>query len=308
MKVTVLYGGPSSEREVSLKSGKAVADGLKAMGHDVLLADIMPNDLSALNAACDVVFPVLHGQWGESGELQAILELRALPFVGSGSQASRLGMEKTAAKECWRAMRLATPDWYIATTASQASLAVAKIGLPCVVKAVDGGSSIDVFLCDMLTVALESADKLIAKHGRCMVEQMIRGKELTVGIIDQQALPPIWISATGKFYDFQAKYNADTTRYNFQLGLGDGKVRQIQQLAFRAHQALGCRHLSRVDVMLDANDNPYLLEINTLPGFTDHSLLPKAARYVGLEFGPLVDKLARLGAGKRAPVMNVAMA
>lgn len=300
MKITVLYGGPSSERQISLVSGKAVADGLQSMGHEVHLADITPDDLSALDVPCDIVFPVLHGEWGESGELQEILEERGLPFVASGSRASCIGMDKAATKHLWRNAGLPTPDWHVSGDVADATTAIAKIGLPCAVKAVDAGSSIDVYLCDNAASANEAAGRLIEKYARVMIERMVQGKEITIGILDQQALPPIWIASSRAFYDYTAKYEGNFTEYRFDLDLSGEAVEQLQQLALAAHRAIGCRHLSRVDLMLDADNRPWLLEINTLPGFTPKSLLPKAARHLGIEFGPLVDKLVTLAAREYA--------
>lgn len=305
MNITVLYGGPSSERSISLISGKAVADALVVMGHQVYLADIMPEDLSPLDRPADVIFPVLHGAWGESGELQAILEQRKLSFVGSGSRASRLGMDKVAAKVEWKKAGLSTPAWHVIESADAAPAAIDSIGLPCVVKVIDGGSSIDVYICQARRQAMEAAGKLVAKYGRALIEQFIAGKELTVGIIDGKALLPIWVKPLSEFYDFNAKYEADSTEYLFDLGIDAASVHAIQDLAVKAHKVLGCRHLSRVDIMLNQKtQKPYLLEINTLPGFTSHSLLPKAAKQTGLDFGPLVDTLVRLAyaeAGRTAP-------
>lgn len=297
MKVTVLYGGPSSERPISLISGKAVADALQSVGHSVYLADITPGDLTPLDREADVVFPVLHGAWGESGELQELLEARALRFVGSGSRASRLGMDKVAAKEQWRKAGLSTPAWRSLTRIEDAPAAIAAVGLPCVLKVIDGGSSIDVFLCSDREAALRAAEELLKKYGRAMVEKMVVGRELTVGILDRQPLDPIWIRSAQGFYDFLAKYEKNDTQYLFDLGLAAEAVKQIQELALAAHQVLGCRHLSRVDIMLEESTlTPYILEINTLPGFTSHSLLPKAAARAGLNFGALVDKLVGMAA------------
>lgn len=307
MNITVLYGGPSSERQISLISGKAVADALVSMGHQVYLADIMPEQLSPLDRPADVIFPVLHGAWGESGELQAILEERKLPFVGSGSRASRLGMDKVAAKVEWKKAGLPTPAWRVIESGNAAGAAIEAVGLPCVVKVIDGGSSIDVFICQTRQQAMDAAQKLVSKYGRALVEQFIAGKELTVGILDGEALPPIWVKPVSEFYDFSAKYEADSTEYLFDLGVDGASVRAIQQLAVAAHKALGCRHLSRVDIMLDQKtQRPYLLEINTLPGFTSHSLLPKAAKQTGLDFGPLVDTLVRLAYAQRSVAAGAA--
>lgn len=307
MNITVLYGGPSSERQISLISGKAVADALVSMGHQVYLADIMPDELSPLDRPADVIFPVLHGAWGESGELQAILEARQLPFVGSGSRASRLGMDKVAAKIQWQAAGLPTPAWRVIESVDVAAAAIDAVGLPCVVKVIDGGSSIDVFICQTREQAMEAAEKLVSKYGRALVEQFIAGKELTVGILNDKALPPIWVKPVSQFYDFNAKYEADSTEYLFDLGIDAGSLHAIQHLAIEAHKALGCRHLSRVDIMLDhKTQKPYLLEINTLPGFTSHSLLPKAARQTGLDFGPLVDTLVQLAYAQQSVAAGAA--
>jgi D-alanine-D-alanine ligase len=289
MKITVLYGGPSAEREISLISGQAVIDGLRSKGHDVFPSDVSPADLSGLDHPADVIFPVLHGEFGESGELQEILERRGLTFVGSGSRASRLGMDKVETKRAWENAGLPTPAYRVLGDAG----ATIDIPLPCVVKAIDSGSSIDVFICKTARDAQEALKKVVGAHGRALVEQFIRGTELTVGIFEERALDPIRIATTREFYDFQAKYKGNFTEYHFDLNLPAGVVKHVRELALRAHQVIGCRDLSRVDVMLDEQHNPFLIEINTLPGFTPKSLLPKAAAHAGIDFGALVDRLAR---------------
>jgi D-alanine-D-alanine ligase len=288
MKITVLFGGPSAEREISLISGQAVIDGLRSMGHDVTGSDISPDDLSGLQKPADVIFPVLHGAFGESGELQEILEQRNLPFVGSGSAASRIGINKILTKQTWERAGLPTPPYEMIASADSA-----RLGPPCVVKAIDSGSSIDVYICKTPAEAAEACRKVIARHGRALVEKFIEGAELTVGILEEQPLAPIRVVTTRQFYDFEAKYKGNYTDYRFELGLPASVTPQARELARQAHAAIGCRDLSRVDMMLDNENRPYLLEINTLPGFTPRSLLPKAARQAGIEFGPLVDRLAR---------------
>lgn len=289
MNVTVLYGGPSAEREVSLVSGKAVIDALRSMNHEVFPSDISPTDLGGLDKPADVIFPVLHGTFGESGELQEILEKRKLTFVGSGSRASRIGMNKVASKEAWRQAGLPTPAWEVISSPDQPM----SVAAPCVVKPIDSGSSIDVYICHTGADAQTACRKIVAAYGKAMVEQFIAGPELTVGILEERPLDPIRITTTRAFYDFEAKYKGNYTEYHFDLNLPDAVVRNVRELACQAHQAIGCRDLSRVDIMLDAAHNPYLLEINTLPGFTSKSLLPKAARHAGIEFGPLVDRLVK---------------
>jgi D-alanine-D-alanine ligase len=293
MRITVLYGGPSSEREVSLVSGRAVADGLESMGHDVFGADITPDDLGALDRPADVIFPVLHGAWGESGELQEILEKRGLPFVGSGSNASRIGMDKVETKKAWEKVELPTPAFQVLTSAEFERSKKLSVAAPCVVKAIDSGSSIDVYLCKTDAHAKASCEAVLARHGRVLVEKFIDGVELTCGILEERPLHPIRITTTHEFFDFTAKYKGNDATHHFDLGLPPEVVTRVQALALKAHRTIGCRDLSRVDVMFDKELNPYLLEINTLPGFTPKSLLPEMAAHAGIPFGDLVDRLAR---------------
>lgn len=295
MRITVLCGGPSSEREVSLVSGKGVADALMRAGHDVTVSDISPDDLAALDIPCDVIFPVLHGDFGESGELQEILEERGLPFVGSGSTASRLGMDKIAAKQIWRDCGLSTPAWRVLRDIPENPT---ELGLPVVVKAIRSGSSIDVFICKTATDVLSAANQLLAKHDEYMMEQFIPGTELTVGLLENRALPVIKIETGRDWYDFKAKYTQGQSNHNFEPRLPSEVVEKAQTMAVEASRALGCRDLGRVDIMVDAANDCYLLEINTIPGFTPMSLLPDAARHAGINFPDLVDRLAKIAAGR----------
>jgi D-alanine-D-alanine ligase len=293
MNVTVLFGGPSAEREVSLVSGRAVIDGLRSMGHTVFGSDVSPSDLSGLDHPSDVIFPVLHGQFGESGELQEILEQRGLPFVGSGSSASRLGMNKVDTKRAWEKAKLPTPAYRVVKRGERFPDAPGS----CVVKAISSGSSIDVILCkapaEQPAQTHAAIKQLLAKHESVLVEQFIDGVELTVGLLEERALPPIRIVPKREFFDFEAKYKANDTEHRFNTGLPDSVVKLCQELAEMANQVVGARDLARVDIMLDKQHNPFLLEINTLPGFTPKSLLPEAANQTGIRFGPLVDLLVR---------------
>lgn len=294
MQVTVLYGGPSAEREVSLVSGKAVIDGLRSMGHDVFPSDVSPTDLSGLDRPADVIFPVLHGQFGESGELQEILEQRGLPFVGSGSAASRLGMNKVNTKKAWEAAGLPTPAYRLVRRGQ----ALPECPTSCVVKAVDSGSSIDVYVCrapaELPAQAHNAMRKVLEHHDIVLVEQFIEGPELTVGLLEEQPLAPIRIVPKRGFFDYEAKYKANDTEHRFDTGLPQDLIERCRDLAKRANAVVGARDLARVDIMIDATTNqPYLLEINTLPGFTPKSLLPEAAKHAGIDFGPLVDRLVR---------------
>jgi D-alanine-D-alanine ligase len=290
MRVTVLLGGPSAEREVSLRSGKAVADGLRSMGHDVFESDISPTMLAGLDHPADVIFPVLHGQFGESGELQEILESRGLAFVGSGSRASRLGIDKAATKKAWEKAGLPTPKYEVLAGNGGPR---PTLPAPCVVKAIDSGSSIDVHLCKTDADARKAVDEVLKKHGRVLVEQFIKGPELTVGLLEEKPLAPMRIVPTREFFDYQAKYADDTTEHRFDTSLPAEVNETCRELARKANAAVGAIDLARIDIMIDEQNRPYLLEINTLPGFTSVSLLPEAARHAGIDFGPLVDRLVR---------------
>ncbi|MGA2501663.1 MAG: D-alanine--D-alanine ligase [Tepidisphaeraceae bacterium] len=293
MRVTVLLGGPSAEREVSLRSGKAVADGLRSMGHEVFESDIAPAKLAGLDHPADVVFPVLHGQFGESGELQDILESRGLAFVGAGSKASRLGINKAATKKAWEKAGLPTPKYEVLTANGAPRPTLPALSAPCVVKALDSGSSIDVYLCKTDEDARKAVADVLKKHGRVLVEQFIKGPELTVGLLEEQPLAPMRIVPTREFFDYQAKYSDATTEHRFDTGLPADVNEACRELAREANAAVGAIDLARIDMMIDGQNRPYLLEINTLPGFTSVSLLPEAARHAGIEFGPLVDRLVK---------------
>jgi D-alanine-D-alanine ligase len=287
MRVTVLYGGPSAEREVSLVSGRAVIDGLREMGHEVFGSDISPSDLSGLDHPCDVIFPVLHGGFGESGELQEILEARKLSFVGSGSRASRLGINKLETKRAWEGAGLPTPKYEVSASSKS------KIDVPCVVKALASGSSIDVAVCKTREQFDSAVGKILAKHPQVLVEEFIEGPELTVGLLEEKPLAPIRIVPKSDFFDYEAKYKSAETEHRFDTGLPANVVEECRELARRANEVIGARDLARIDIMIDRQNRPFLLEINTMPGFTPKSLLPEAAKHAGIEFGPLVDRLVR---------------
>ncbi|MGN6627083.1 MAG: D-alanine--D-alanine ligase family protein [Tepidisphaeraceae bacterium] len=302
MRVTVLCGGPSAERDVSLRSGAGVAAALREAGHDVYVSDISPIDLAALDVPADVIFPVLHGDFGESGELQEILEARGLPFVGSGAKASALGMDKIAAKQVWRDAGLSTPAWRVLR---DAHFDPTELGLPVVVKAIRSGSSIDVYICKTAADVADAAARLIAKHDECMLEAFIAGSELTIGLLNGRPLPAIRIETDHAFFDYTAKYTAGGATHDFDVRLPAEVVRACEVLAVQANTALGCRDLARVDLRVDAMNRPYLLEINTMPGFTNVSLLPEAAGRAGIGFAELVNQLVEQAARRTAAVEAV---
>jgi D-alanine-D-alanine ligase len=291
MKVLVLCGGPSSERNVSLVSGNAVATGLRNVGHDVHVADISPEDMSPLDQPIDVVFPVMHGRFGESGELQEALESRGIPYVGSDSSASRLGINKVRCKIAWRNAGLTTPDWRVAS--AEEGVFPIPFTPPCVVKPTDNGSSIDVVMCRNKDEVKNAAEGLVRKYGTALIETFVKGVELTYGFVEDHQLPPIQIIPKREFYDFQAKYEDRATEYKFDLDLDRTVVNRAAEAAQRAYEIVGCRDLGRVDLIVDREGNACLLEINTLPGFTPTSLLPRAAQRAGMEFNTLVDVLIK---------------
>ncbi len=303
LDITVLMGGPSAEREVSLMSGNAIADGLQRRGHNVTRADILPNDPSALDRnGIDVVFIALHGDFGESGEVQRLCQEHRLRYTGSGPRASQLAIDKAATKQIVKRVGLTTPDWMIVEdfhAPNQIAQWLPELELPVVLKPVDGGSSVDITIAHTRQARDEALDSLLDKYGRAMLERFIPGRELTVGILGDEPLPVLEIVPGGEFYDYRAKYSDEAgTVYTFDHGL-DARTTEILQASARAtHRALGCRDMSRVDFLLDDEATPWVLEINTIPGFTSHSLLPMAAARTGVEFDHLVDRIAAMAMGR----------
>ena len=294
LKIAVLSGGASAEREVSLKSGRAVADALGSLGHTVWLADIRPDRLEALDLPVDLVFIALHGSFGEDGRLQKLLEDRGIRYCGSGPEASALAMDKVAAKKRFVEAGVPTPRFDVVTP-ERVKQVLRFWSPPAVVKPVAEGSSVDcVMAFDAATLAA-ALGELSGRYGRCLIEQYVSGPELTVGVLGDQVLPPIQIRTRRAFYDYQAKYLDGDTEYLFDIDLPAAVLEQVKALSLRAHRALGCRDFSRVDWMVDGQTHqPYALEVNTIPGFTDHSLLPKAARRVGLSFAELCQRIVAL--------------
>ena len=289
-KVAVMLGGTSAERPVSLKSGGAVLAALQRQGVDAHEFDPATRNLGDLiSGEYDRVFIALHGRYGEDGCMQGALELLGLPYTGSGVMASALGMDKWRTKLVWRAAGLPTADWEILTAASDFDAVERNLGLPIFVKPAREGSSIGM---SKVTAhgTLRAAYELAAEHDALVLaERFIDGAEYTVGILGDAALPLIRLApAKDKaFYDFEAKYLRDDTEYHCPAGLADEQEMALRQLALDAFRLIGGRGWGRVDLMLDSIGNPYLLEVNTSPGMTDHSLVPMAARVAGLDFDAL---------------------
>jgi D-alanine-D-alanine ligase len=298
-KVGVIFGGLSSEREISLKSGEAVLTALVKEGLDVLDIDLNTEDTQKvsdiiINSEIDVAFIAMHGRFGEDGKLQAILEKLNIPFVGSDSLASSLAMDKIASLRIFEENNIPVPDYEILNIHRRDNLDRKKLLLPLVIKPQSQGSSVGVSFVHGIGELDKALDLAFLYDNNIIIQEYIKGKEITVGILDNQALEPIEIIPKNQFFDFQAKYNKGMTDYILPASI-DGDLRgRVQSLALKAHRVLGCRHFSRADLLLDEEDNPFLLEINTIPGFTATSLVPKAAWYQGISFTKLCLKLLAL--------------
>lgn len=331
MKIAVLMGGTSAERDVSLASGLAVARALKNCGHEVLALDCAyadcrvdfqaageakivqetPADLRdreqelnrnllsvvelLLREKVEVVFNALHGGYGENGQLQAVLELNSIPFTGSGSLASALGMDKHLSKILFQGSLVPTADWLRITDAAQVDRhKVAALGMPLVVKPNEQGSTVGLSIVrsfQEIDAALERA----FHYGRTvLIETYIPGRELTVAVLGSEVLPVIEIIPRSGFYDYEAKYQSGKTTYQVPADLPAALAEDIQAAALRAFSALNCRGYGRIDFRLREDGKFFCLEVNTLPGMTATSLVPKAARAVGIEFDQLVQRIVSL--------------
>lgn len=288
-KVAVMMGGKSAEREISLKSGAAVLSALQRAGVDAHAFDPSVEDLSALREqSIDRVFIALHGRGGEDGTLQGALELMEIPYTGSGVLASALAMDKWRSKLVWQAAGIPVPEFSVITADSDFAAVEKKLGLPLFVKPANEGSSIGISKVKRrsdLPAAFAAAAKF---DSVVLAERFLSGGEYTVGILGSRALPVIRIVPATEFYDYESKYLRDDTEYRIPSGLSSDEEQALQQLAQRAFAVLGGRGWGRVDMMLDAAGKPYVLEINTSPGMTDHSLVPMAARAAGMSFEQFV--------------------
>ncbi|NLX14460.1 MAG: D-alanine--D-alanine ligase [Phycisphaerales bacterium] len=294
LAITVLMGGPGSEREVSLNSGRRVTEALRALGHDVYSADIQPDDLSALERPMDMVFLALHGEFGEDGQVQQVLEQRGIKYSGSGPRASALAMDKVAAKCRFIEAHVPTPRFDVVSP-QRVDKVLEHWTCPVVVKPSAQGSSVDCLIVRQPEELRGVLEDMTRRYDRCLLEEFIQGPELTVGILGEAALPPIQIQTRRDFYNYEAKYLDNDTEYRFDIDLPDAVLARIRDMSVQAHLALGCRDFSRVDWMVDSRTlEPYVLEINTIPGLTDHSLLPKAARQAGLSFEMLCQRIVEL--------------
>ncbi len=301
--IVVLMGGISQEREISLQSGKAVANTLAKTNNNVIkiiVNDDMINELD--NYKIDIAFIALHGYFGEDGGVQEILESKGISYTGSGISASRLAMNKVESKGVFRKKNIATPNYFKTSTVqdmSEITNSVKNLKLPVITKPVSSGSSIGISIIKEYTGIIDAIEHTGRYCKEILVEEYIEGRELAISILGDEALPVIEIKPLTGFYDYDAKYKSNSTQYiilesadeTSERALSHAVYDRVQELAVRAHNSLGCRNFSRVDMILDKDDEIYVLEVNTIPGFTARSLLPKAAAAANVSFEELCNTI-----------------
>ncbi len=305
--IGVLMGGYSSEREISLRSGRAVAFALAEAGHQVVPVDINVSDRGLIrtllrDAAFDMAFIALHGRLGEDGVIQSILEEMDIPYTGCGPNASRLAFDKTMAQTLFKQAGIPVPPHVCITDGDPVTFKdvfAALKNLPFVVKAACEGSSIGIYIVHHPSQWESSLKDALLFGPRVIVERFIKGREFTAGIFDREVLPLVEICPRSSFFDFTSKYQKGLTQYTVPADIDQVLTERIRQIALAAHDALGCEDFSRVDVRVDEKDGPYILEINTIPGFTETSLFPKAAFKAGYSFTGVCEKLLDLAYGKK---------
>ena len=304
-RIGVLMGGVSSEREVSLRTGRSIAATLRARGYDVQEI-VVDRDVDRVlrDTPIDVAFLALHGTYGEDGCIQGLLELRGIPYTGSGVMASALAMDKLKSKQLFRLYNVSTPPYYAVRASDLATLDAVhgSFGFPVFVKPRSQGSSVGAGRADDASqLALRCAEAL--RHDDCaLVERFVAGRELAVALIDGKALGAIEIVPKGGFYDYKSKYTSGQSEYHYPARLPPTRYKGVLELAERAAQALEVRGAVRADVLVTEGENEYVLEINTLPGMTETSLLPKIAKENGYDFGDLCEAiLARAALAQRRP-------
>lgn len=287
-KVAVLLGGKSAEREVSLDSGRAVLEALIRSGVEAEAFDPQERCVTEL-VNYDRAFIVLHGRGGEDGQIQGVLEWLNIPYTGTGVQGSAIGMDKIKTKQVWQGSELPTAPHRIVSKDTDADEVIASLGLPFIIKPVHEGSSIGMSKVEKPEDFAEALAKATEHDAVVMAEKWINGREFTIVLLNGQALPVIRLEPPKDvaFYDYEAKYNRNDVQYGIPCGLSEAEEKTLQELALRAFQAVGCKGWGRIDAMQDEQGNFWLLEVNTVPGMTSHSLVPKAAKAVGYDFDQL---------------------
>ncbi len=310
LRILVLAGGPSAEREISLRSGLAVAHALAQSGHDVTQFDPCHEQLTGVEAShFDVAFVALHGRYGEDGGVQLQLESLGLPYTGSGPEASALAFSKTAAKARFIAHGVPTPDAVLFRAGESLAECVeraAPLGFPVVVKPDRQGSSIGISFAHDREELAQSISAALAFDTQGLIEIAIAGEEWTVPLLDELVLPPIRIGTPQAFFDYEAKYQREDTAYEFPSDVSPALLARITEIAQQAARSLGVTSLSRVDLRIDASGQPWVLEVNTIPGLTDHSLAPKSAAHSGLTFAQFCEEVCRraIAASQRNPTLR----
>ena len=298
-KIAVILGGTSREREISLRSGEAIYQALRRIGLDAYKLDAANGVLSEIRKRkMDIAFLALHGKGGEDGTIQKILGRYRIPYIGSDPKASEVCFNKVKAKRRFIRFGIPTPRYSVLTRKNWKKIIEGWVP-PYVIKPVDEGSSIGVSFVYDIRERARVIRSTLQKYPVLLVEQMIEGREFTVGILGQRSLSAIELQPKRKFYDFKAKYTKGLTDYLIPAPIDKRLEKKLKVLALRAHHALGLRHLSRVDFRLDFENQPYVLEVNSIPGFTETSLLPKAARAIGIDFAHLCLSLLNM-ANKRS--------
>jgi D-alanine-D-alanine ligase len=305
-KIAVVAGGSSAEREVSLKSGAAVFKELQSLGYNVVMLDAAENLHDQLiTKGIGMVFIALHGGHGENGALQGMLEVMGIPYTGSGVLASAMAMDKEASKKIFVYHGIPVPPFCLLhkeelpedfNTITQGAVSAVKFPMPWVVKPVNEGSSIGVHIvknADELRLAVTDA----LKYGdRIIIEKFIKGQEIQIGVLGNRALGGVEIRPSLEFYNYEAKYTAGLTKYILPPEVTEADYEKLKATAVLAHRALGCSGATRVDLILDPDGNDYILEVNTIPGMTETSLLPKIAKLSGLDFGDLIEEIIKSAA------------
>ncbi|WP_404358209.1 D-alanine--D-alanine ligase [Methylotuvimicrobium sp. KM1] len=297
-RVAVLMGGTAAEREISLISGAAVFQALKSQGLDVEAVDVTGSAIDALTGVkADRIFNIIHGRGGEDGVLQGVLEAMHLPYTGSGVLASALSMDKLRTKLCWRGLGLPTPKWFLLKSENDAPACIEKLGLPLIVKPALEGSSIGMSKANSLTELIEAYRLAMQSGCDVYAEAWVSGNEYTIAVLNGEALPVIRLETPNVFYDFEAKYRANTTCYHCPCGLDAETEQRLQALAVSACEALAVEGWARVDAFIDNSSQTQLIEVNTVPGMTDHSLVPMAAKQAGISFEELVWRILETSYG-----------
>lgn len=297
-RVAVLMGGRSAEREISLKSGRAVFAAMQSLGIDAVAIDVDQNVSERLRQETfDRAFIILHGRGGEDGEIQGVLQSLQIPYTGSGITGAVLSMNKRLSKQIWQSQGLPTPKYVRLSRHSNTEQIVEELGLPLVIKPVNEGSSIGMSKVTSAEALQQAISLAFDYDNEVIAEQWVHGAEYTVSILNGKALPVIRLTTPREFYDFEAKYLADSTEYLCPCGLAEDNEKRCQQLAISAFNALNMSDWGRIDVMADQQGDFYLLEANSVPGMTDHSLVPMAARQAGISFETLVAQVLQSSLG-----------